>query len=111
MVGHSGRLAAAVEAIEAVDQCLRRVVSAARASGAELLITADHGNAEQMRDPQTGEPYTAHTDNPVPLVYVGPRSAALRAGGALCDLAPTLLALMGLAPPREMQGQSLVTLS
>lgn len=110
MVGHSGKLAAAVQAIEAVDECLGRVVGAAQASGAELLITADHGNAEQMRDPRTGEPHTAHTDNPVPLVYVGPRSADLKASGALCDIAPTLLTLMGLAPPREMQGQSLITL-
>jgi 2,3-bisphosphoglycerate-independent phosphoglycerate mutase len=110
MVGHSGKLAAAVQAIEAVDQCLGRVVTAVRASGAELLITADHGNAEQMREPRTGQPHTAHTDNPVPLVYVGPRLADVKAGGALCDIAPTLLALMGLAPPREMRGQSLITL-
>ena len=108
MVGHTGRLAAAVQAIEAVDQCLGRVVGAAQASGAQLLITADHGNAEQMLDPHTGEPHTAHTENPVPLIYVGPRPARLRPAGALCDIAPSLLAIMGLAQPREMQGQSLI---
>ena len=107
MVGHTGNFEAAKRAIETLDGCIGRVVDAARAAGGEVLITADHGNAERMHDDATGQAHTAHTLNVVPLVYVG-RPATLVAGGALQDVAPTLLALMGLAKPREMTGHSLV---
>jgi 2,3-bisphosphoglycerate-independent phosphoglycerate mutase len=110
MVGHSGKLEAAVAALETVDQCLRRVVTALRKEGGEALITADHGNAEMMFDPETQQPHTAHTLNPVPLVYVG-RAATLASGGALRDLAPSALTLMGLPKPPEMDGRSLITLT
>ncbi len=109
MVGHSGRMEAAVQAIETIDHCLARVLRALHRAGGEMLITADHGNAEQMLDPATGQPHTAHTSNPVPLIYVGDREPVLEAkGGSLCDVAPTLLTLMGLAQPAEMNGRSLI---
>jgi 2,3-bisphosphoglycerate-independent phosphoglycerate mutase len=108
MVGHTGRMDAAVCAIEAVDAALGRIVAALREAGGEMLLTADHGNAEQMRDPDTGQPHTSHTANPVPLLYVGPRRLALADGGALCDVAPSLLELLGLTPPEQMQGRSLL---
>ena len=79
-----------------------------RAAGGALLITADHGNLEQMRDPETGQPHTAHTVGPVPFVYLGTRDASLRAGGALRDVAPTVLDLLGLPQPAEMTGRSLL---
>jgi len=107
MVGHTGDFAAAVKAIETLDECIGRIVSALEQVGGEVLITADHGNAEQMHDPETDQNHTAHTQNPVPLVYVG-RQAELLAGGALCDVAPTLLHVMGYAAPSEMSGRSLV---
>jgi 2,3-bisphosphoglycerate-independent phosphoglycerate mutase len=110
MVGHTGNLDAATRAIEALDVCVGRVVDAVRAVGGEVLITADHGNAEKMHDDESGQAHTAHTLNVVPLVYVG-RPATLRKGGALQDVAPTLLAMMGLVPPREMTGRSLVSFS
>ena len=105
MVGHTGIEAAAIRAAEAVDAALGRLVAAIRAAGGEMLITADHGNLEQMLD-ENGVPHTQHTVGPVPLVYVG-RRATLR-HGALRDLAPTVLALMGLPQPGEMSGHSLV---
>lgn len=108
MVGHTGKFDAAVQAIEAIDSCLGRVVDAIQEAGGELLITADHGNAEQMRGRDTGQPHTAHTSNMVPLVYLG-RPAALD-DGVLADVAPTLLALMGLEQPAEMSGRPLVEL-
>ncbi len=108
MVGHSGILSAAIAAAQAVDIAIGRVADAVRASGGALIITADHGNLEMMRDPATGQPHTAHTVGPVPLVYVGDRHVALRAGGALRDVAPTLLDLLGLAQPADMSGQSLL---
>ena len=108
MVGHSGILDAAIAAAQAVDIAIGRVSDAVRAVGGALLITADHGNLEMMRDPATGQPHTAHTVGPVPLVYVGSRAATLRAGGALRDVAPTLLALLGLPQPADMSGQSLL---
>jgi 2,3-bisphosphoglycerate-independent phosphoglycerate mutase len=108
MVGHTGKYAAAVQAIETIDRCLGQVVDALQRSGGELLITADHGNAEQMMDRSTGQPHTAHTNNPVPLVYVG-RRAVLHEEGALCDIAPTMLGIMGLEQPPEMSGRSLVS--
>jgi 2,3-bisphosphoglycerate-independent phosphoglycerate mutase len=109
MVGHTGQYEAAVHAVETIDECLGRVVKALHKAGGEMLVTADHGNAEQMVDEENGQPHTAHTTNPVPLIYVGPRFATLSEGGALCDIAPTLLTIMGLPQPREMTGRSLIT--
>jgi 2,3-bisphosphoglycerate-independent phosphoglycerate mutase len=109
MVGHSGNLAAATQAIEALDVCIGRVVAAAQEVGAEVLITADHGNAEQMHDCHTQQAHTAHTLNLVPFVYVG-RPASIAAGGALQDVAPTLLAMMGVSQPAEMTGKSLINI-
>ena len=108
MVGHSGDLQAAILAAQAVDVAIGAVEGAVRAAQGALVITADHGNLEMMRDPATGQPHTAHTVGPVPLVYMGARSnATLRAGGALRDVAPTLLDLLGLPQPVEMTGQTL----
>ncbi|MES9856937.1 MAG: 2,3-bisphosphoglycerate-independent phosphoglycerate mutase [Sedimenticola sp.] len=107
MVGHTGDYQAAVAAIETIDRSLERVVSALLRSGGELLVTADHGNAELMRDEKNDQPHTAHTDNPVPLLYIG-REAKLAENGALCDIAPSLLHIMGLEPPSEMDGHSLI---
>ena len=108
MVGHTGNLEAATRAVEVLDACIGRVVAAQLARGGEVLITADHGNVEMMHDPATGQPHTAHTLNLVPCLYVG-RRAALRAGGALQDIAPTLLSVMGLPQPTEMTGRPLVS--
>ncbi|MEW6429131.1 MAG: 2,3-bisphosphoglycerate-independent phosphoglycerate mutase [Thermodesulfobacteriota bacterium] len=110
MVGHSGDMAAAVAACEAVDRCVARVVEAVAARGGVSLITADHGNADVMVDPQTGERCTAHTLNPVPFVLVADRfkSCRLRSGGALKDIAPTILFLLGLPVPAEMEGDNLL---
>lgn len=108
MVGHTGDLAAAIAACAAVDQGLAQAVAAVRAVDGAMIICADHGNCEQMIDPETGGPHTAHTLNPVPIMLVGGGNKGLRAGGALCDVAPTLLALLGLPQPAEMSGQSLL---
>ena len=107
MVGHTGVLEAAIEAVGAVDQCLAAVSDAVDSVGGELLITADHGNIEQMTDPDTGQNHTAHTTNPVPLVFHG-RPAHMAGGGSLRDLAPTMLALLGLPQPPEMTGRPLL---
>ncbi len=107
MVGHSGNMAAAVQAIEALDICIGRVVKAMRSIGGEVIITADHGNAEQMADNVTHQAHTAHTLNPVPFLYIG-RKVKLNDGGALRDLAPSLLSMMGLPQPAEMTGHSLI---
>lgn len=107
MVGHTGIMEAAIKAVEAVDTCLGRVVKAMQAAGGEVLITADHGNAETMLDPTTNQPHTAHTTNLVPFVYVG-RPATMKHSGALEDIAPTMLKLMGLPLPMEMTGHPLV---
>lgn len=108
MVGHTGMLDAAVKAAEAVDVAIGAVSAAVEDVGGALLVTADHGNLEMMRDPETGQPHTAHTVGPVPLVYVGARAGAtLRGGGALRDVAPTLLDLLGIDKPAEMSGRSL----
>src|SRR5258707_14613163 len=109
MVGHGGALAAAIKAVEAVDKCLDRLSAAVTRAGGTLLITADHGNAELMRDPETGEPHTAHTLNPVPLLLVNPPAGIPRLdNGRLADIAPTLLALLGLPQPAAMTGHSLL---
>jgi len=108
MVGHTGNLAAAIRAAEVVDNALGEVADAVRAVGGALLVTADHGNLELMRDQLTGQPHTAHTVGPVPFLYVGARQhAQLRDGGALRDVAPTVLELLGLPKPAEMSGSSL----
>lgn len=108
MVGHTGQFDAAVKAIEAIDRCLGQVLEAVQKTSAELLITADHGNAEQMLSHETGQAHTAHTSNLVPLLYVG-RPAELETG-ALCDVAPTMLDLLGVDKPAEMTGRSLIKL-
>jgi len=110
MVGHTGDLQAAIEAVETVDTCLGKVVTAIRRSGGTALITADHGNAEQMVDYATGAPHTAHTTNPVPFILVDDRrkDAVLRENGRLSDIAPTMLQLMKLEKPKEMSGESLL---
>jgi 2,3-bisphosphoglycerate-independent phosphoglycerate mutase len=110
MVGHTGDFAAAVTAIETLDDCVGRVVAAVREAGGEVVITADHGNAEQMRDDATRQAHTAHTLNVVPFIYVGRPLARVRSGGALQDVAPTLLAMLGLPQPAEMTGRSLIEL-
>jgi 2,3-bisphosphoglycerate-independent phosphoglycerate mutase len=107
MVGHSGNLAAAILAVEALDICIGRVVKAMQSIGGEVIITADHGNAEQMIDRVTHQAHTAHTLNPVPFLYIG-RNATLQDHGALRDLAPSLLTMMGLPQPAEMTGHSLI---
>jgi len=108
MVGHTGNLEAATRAIEVLDECVGRVVTAMRETGGETLITADHGNAETMLDTTTNQAHTAHTTNLVPLVYIG-RKATMAQGGALQDVAPTLLKMMGLPQPAEMTGKPLIS--
>ena len=108
MVGHTGDFDAAVKAVEAVDKCLEQIVAAAEESGAELLITADHGNVEQMLDPKTNQPLTSHTSGPVPLVYVGTSGRQFISAGSLSDLAPTLLSLLDMPIPVEMTGKILL---
>jgi len=107
MVGHTGNMQAAMAAVEAVDQCLAAVVKAIVDTGGELLITADHGNVEQMLDPISGQSLTSHTTNPVPFLFLG-RPARLRPQGTLRDIAPTMLELLGLPQPAEMTGTSLL---
>jgi len=107
MVGHTGVMPAVIEAVETVDRCLGRVLQAAEAAGATVLITADHGNCEMMVDPDTGGPHTAHTTNPVPFVAVRAGAGDLRRGGALRDVGPTVLRLLGITPPPEMTGRDL----
>jgi 2,3-bisphosphoglycerate-independent phosphoglycerate mutase len=109
MVGHTGVLSAAIQAVETLDACLGRLVDAVEATGGQMLITADHGNCEQMADASTGQAHTAHTCELVPFVYVGPAAVELSSGGTLRDVAPTLLALMRLEAPAEMTGRSLAT--
>src|SRR6185437_4803183 len=110
MVGHTGKLDAAIKAVETVDLCLGRVAEAVEKAGGTLVITADHGNAETMRDPETGEPHTAHTLNPVPLIVVNPPAGTVARveNGRLADVAPTLLDLLGLPQPAAMTGHSLI---
>lgn len=110
MVGHTGVFEAAVKACEAVDDSIGRVIAALEKSGGECLITADHGNAEQMVNEKTGQAHTAHTSEPVPFIYFG-RNATPRTGGTLSDVAPTMLHLMGMEQPEEMTGTPIMTLN
>ncbi|MFR1110742.1 MAG: 2,3-bisphosphoglycerate-independent phosphoglycerate mutase, partial [Anaerotruncus colihominis] len=107
MVGHTGVFEAARKAVEAVDTCLGRTLAAIEKMGGRALITADHGNADQMFE-DDGSPFTAHTTNPVPLFFFGCKDVKLREGGRLADLAPTMLKLLGLPQPAEMTGESIV---
>jgi len=109
-VGHTGNFDAAVKAVEAVDQCLGRLVAAVDKAGGTLLVTADHGNVEQMFDHETGQVHTQHTTNRVPAILVnGPAEVRSLSDGRLADIAPTLLSLMGLRQPAEMTGHSLLS--
>jgi 2,3-bisphosphoglycerate-independent phosphoglycerate mutase len=109
MVGHTGILSAAITAIETVDSCLGRLEHAIRGAGGALLITADHGNAETMTDPETGDPMTSHTTNVVPVILTSTADAECPIrNGRLADVAPTLLELMGLERPKQMTGRSLL---
>lgn len=110
MVGHTGIMEAAVAAVKAVDECAGKVADAILAQGGKVILTADHGNADMMVDPETGAPFTAHTTNPVPVIVMDPTHPKyeLRKGGKLCDLCPTMIALMGMEQPKEMTGESLI---
>jgi len=109
-VGHTGVMPAAIQAARTVDACVGRVVEAILGGGGSCIVTADHGNAEQMIDPGTHGPFTAHTTNPVPFILCAPAFAgkSLQKDGKLADVAPTLLQLAGLPKPREMTGESLI---
>jgi 2,3-bisphosphoglycerate-independent phosphoglycerate mutase len=111
MVGHTGVFEAAVKAVECLDSCVGRIVAALDKVGGEALLTADHGNVEQMEDACTGQVHTAHTCEPVPFIYIGKRPLRMREGGVLADVAPTMLTLMGLPIPQEMTGTSIVELN
>lgn len=111
MVGHTGNYPATLQALEAIDQCLGKIILALDKVNGEMILTADHGNAECMFDEKTGQPHTAHTSDPVPFIYKGRPATITHSNGALCDIAPTLLYLMGLSIPCEMTGQSLLTIT
>ena len=108
MVGHTGVFSAAVKAVEAVDECAGKVIDAVLAAGGAVLLTADHGNADKMYDPDPEHPFTAHTTNPVPFLVAGLGDVKLRQGGVLADIAPTMLKVMGLPQPEEMTGKSII---
>ena len=108
MVGHTGIFEAAVKAVEAVDDCMGKITTVLEEVGGVAVITADHGNAEQMENPITGEPHTAHTSNPVKCIYAGNDEVKALKDGKLCDLAPTLLELLKIRKPDEMTGESLI---
>ena len=109
MVGHTGIIPAAIKAIETVDTCVGKAVEALKEVDGQMFICADHGNAEQLVDYETGEPYTAHTTNPVPFILVNADpSYKLREGGCLADIVPTLIEMMGMEQPKEMTGKSLI---
>ena len=108
MVGHTGVWDAALKAAEVIDECLGKITAAILDVEGDCLVTADHGNLEQMLDDASGQPLTSHTNGPVPLVYVGSKQVSLQNDGSLCDVAPSVLALMGLPQPEEMTGQSLI---
>jgi 2,3-bisphosphoglycerate-independent phosphoglycerate mutase len=109
MVGHSGKIEPTVKAVQTVDACLQQVYKSVRQRGGAVLVTADHGNAEMMIDPATGGPHTAHTTNPVPLIVISEdaKQYTLRPDGALQDLSPTMLGMLGLPQPKEMTGHDL----
>jgi 2,3-bisphosphoglycerate-independent phosphoglycerate mutase len=107
-VGHTGVYEAAIKAVEVVDECLAKVFAALEKVGGEALVTADHGNVEEMFDEASGQPHTQHTTLPVPLIYVGQRAASLSDGGSLADIAPTMLSMMNIDQPAEMNGKSLI---
>ncbi|MEG1068789.1 MAG: 2,3-bisphosphoglycerate-independent phosphoglycerate mutase [Ruthenibacterium sp.] len=109
MVGHTGVFDAAVKAVETVDACAGRVIDAVLAKGGAVLLTADHGNADKMYDPDPAHPFTAHTTNPVPFLVAGLGDVALREGGVLADIAPTMLEILGLPKPKEMTGTPIIT--
>ena len=109
MVGHTGIIEAAVKAVEAVDECVGRAVEAIKEVDGQMFICADHGNCEQLIDEKTGEPFTAHTTNPVPFLLVNYDPAyTLRDGGCLADIVPTMIEMMGMEQPKEMTGKSLL---
>lgn len=108
MVGHTGVIPAAVKAVETVDECVGKVADKVLSMGGTMLITADHGNADQMIDPKDSEPFTAHTTFPVPFIVLGAGDVSLREGGCLADIAPTMLKLLGLEQPKEMTGKSII---
>lgn len=109
MVGHTGVQEAAIKAVETVDTCVGNAVAALKEVDGQMFICADHGNAEQLIDYESGEPFTAHTTNPVPFILVNADPAyKLREGGCLADIAPTLIELMGMKQPAEMTGKSLL---
>lgn len=108
MVGHTGMFEAAIKAIETVDKCVGAIAERAKEKGVVMLLTADHGNAECMEDPKTHKPFTAHTTNPVPFLVINDKDAQLKDAGALCDVAPTILSLLGIEKPAEMTGESLI---
>ena len=110
MVGHSGLMDAAMKAVEAIDVCLGKVLAAVEKVGGDALVTADHGNVEEMFDEETGQPHTQHSTLPVPFIFVSGRKATMAQGGSLADVAPTILALMGVPQPKEMTGRNLITL-
>jgi 2,3-bisphosphoglycerate-independent phosphoglycerate mutase len=108
MVGHTGKLEAAVAAVETLDRCLGRIVKSAHDAGGTLIVTADHGNAEQMWDPIANAPHTAHTTNPVPVILINRKPGLrLREGGSLRDVAPTMLGILGMEKTKEMTGEDL----
>ncbi len=111
MVGHTGVFEAAVKAVECLDHCVGRIVAALDKVGGEALLTADHGNVEQMEDAMTGQAHTAHTCEPVPFIYIGKRNVRIREGGVLADVAPTMLTLLDMPVPAEMTGRSIVELN
>jgi 2,3-bisphosphoglycerate-independent phosphoglycerate mutase len=108
MVGHTGIFEAAVKAVEVVDDCVGRIVKTLKETCGVALITSDHGNAEQMENTDTGEPHTAHTSNLVECIYVGNGEVKALRNGKLCDIAPTLLELLGISKPQEMTGKPLI---
>jgi 2,3-bisphosphoglycerate-independent phosphoglycerate mutase len=109
MVGHTGNFPACIKAVEAVDEALGKILDALEKANGQCIVTADHGNMEMLQDPETGEPFTSHTTFPVPLIYVGPKTdISLKEGGRLPDVMPTILALMNIKQPTEMDGTSLI---
>ena len=111
VIGHTGDFDATVKALECLDTCLSKIIAASREVGREVIITADHGNAEVMFDPETGQPRTAHTSNKVPFIYVGRSATIIENDAALGDVAPTILTLIDLSIPKEMTGKSILKLS